>query len=94
MIIKYIDKNDIIVCLGFNRRNLREIIDGIKKNDTQYDYTKKWTDEQISKHFYDITEKDKENYEFCRKHNLNYYDTYENRKEVFLHILEYIERQL
>ena len=66
----------------------KDKIEGIRKNDKLNDYTNDWTNEQIYKHFYDIEEKDKNNYEFCKKNNIKYYDTYENRKELFEQIIE------
>ena len=83
-----VDENDAIICLGLGCRTIEEIIEGIRKNDKLNDYTNDWTNEQIYKHFYDIEEKDKYNYEFCKKNNIKYYDTYENRKELFEQIIE------
>ncbi len=93
-IIEHKNSEDIILCLGLGKRNIQEIIDGIKMHDDENDYTKNWTDEQIKKHFYDITEKDKENYELCKKYNIEYFDTYKDRNEVFSDVLIYIEKQL
>lgn len=93
-IVELANNEDIIVCLGLGRRNIQEIVNGIKKYDDENDYTKNWTEEQIKKHFYDIAEKDSENYELCKKYNLEYFDTYNNRQDVFSYILEYIEKQL
>ena len=64
------------------------------KYDTCNDYTKTWTREQIEKHFYDSVKNDRENYEFCKKYNINYWDAYDNRQEIFIKILEYIEKSL
>lgn len=86
-----INSEDIIICLGLGRRNIHEIISEMKKHDNENDYTKHWTEEQIKKHFYDITEKDKKNYKHCKKFNIEYFDTFNNREDVFLNILEYIE---
>lgn len=53
-----LDENDLIICLGFSKRNIDEIIKGIRENDTEIDYTKNWNDKKIKKHFYDIVEND------------------------------------
>lgn len=90
---KLINNEDIIVCLGLGKRNIQEIVNGIKMYDNENDYTKHWTEEQIKKHFYDITEKDYENYELCKKYNIKYFDTFNNREDVFLNILKYIENK-
>ena len=85
-------ENDLIICLGLGCRSIDEIIEGIKNNDKEDDYTKTWTDEQLKKHFYDIVDNDKINYNFCIKNNIRYYDTYTNRSEVFNKILSDIEK--
>lgn len=86
-----VDNESIIICLGFGQRNIDEIINEMKKHDDENDYTKHWTEEQIKKHFYDITEKDTENYKLCKDFNIEYFDTFNNREDVFLKILDYIE---
>lgn len=93
-IIKNTSEQDIIICLGFNGRSIEEIIDGIIKNDTETDYTKHWSREQIEAHFYDNVQKDIENIENCKKYNISYYDTYENRQETFLKIVNGIKQEL
>ena len=91
-LVKLIKSEDLIICLGLGRRNMEEIINGIRKNDTSSDYTNKWTDGQIEKHFHDIIKKDSINYNYCLKNNIKYYDTYTNRNEVFDQILSNIEK--
>ena len=93
-IIKNTRDQDIIICLGFNGRSLEKIIDGIIKNDTETDYTKHWTRDQIEAHFYDIVQKDIKNIENCKKYNISYYDTFENRQEIFLRIVNSIKEKL
>ena len=88
---KLIDNDDLIICLGLGCRNIDDIIDGIISNDKEDDYTKKHSKEQLKKHFYDIENKDKLNYNFCMKNNIKYYDTYENREEIFKEILNNLE---
>ena len=78
-----IDEDSIIICLGFGCRKIDEIVEGIRRNDKENDYTKDWSTERLYKHFYDIVEKDKNNFEFCINNNIKYYDTYVNRKELF-----------
>ena len=85
---KLVSEDDIIICLGFNSLSLDEIINCIILNDTNDSYTKEWSYEKIKKHFFDIEEKDKINYEYCIKNNINYYDTSKNRKEVFENIIK------
>ena len=93
-IVKNTDEDDMIICLGFSGRRIDEIIDGIIRNDSNHDYTKNWTEDKIKNHFYDIVEKDKENIENCKKYNIKYYDTYENRQDVFFEILNFIKENI
>lgn len=85
---KLIDEDDLIICLGLGCRNIDEIVDGIKRNDKEEDYTSTWSSEQIKKHFYDIVDTDKLNYDYCLKNNIKYYDTYNNRTDVFNEIIQ------
>lgn len=85
------NEDDLIICLGFNQRNIDEIISNIKKYDTKEDYTSDWTEEKIRNHFYDLVETDKYNYDYCKKNNINYYDTFENREEVLNKIIDNME---
>jgi len=86
-LLKLTDEDDLIICLGLGCRNIDEIIDGIKKNDSEEDYTRTWTFEKLKNHFYDIELNDKLNYDFCKKNNISYYDTYLDRDKVFDKIL-------
>lgn len=89
-----IDDNDLIICLGLGCRTLDEIIDGIIEIDDETEYTKEWNRDKIRKHFNNIVDDDKINYNYCKKNNIIYYDTYKNRKNVFCEILKYINKML
>ena len=87
-----IDKdNNIIICLGLGCRNIEDILSGIRNNDSSKDYTSNWSDEKIRNHFYDSEEVDKVNYNYCINHNIKYYDTYNNRNEIFESIINNIQ---
>ena len=68
-----------------------EIITGIINNDTENDYTSNWCKAKLKKHFYDMQQEDIDNYDFCVKNSIKYYDTYKNREEIFYEILNYID---
>ena len=85
-----INEDDEIICLGLGCRSIVEVISNIKKYDTTSDYTYEWDEDRLTSHFNDIVDKDKNNYEFCIKNNIKYYDTYDNREEVFNSILKSI----
>ncbi len=89
-----INENDIVICLGLGCRSIEEIADGVMKNDTADDYTYGWNKEKIMQHFYSSIERDKENYEFCINNNIKYFDTYENRSEIFNDIFHFIKDNL
>ncbi len=85
---KLLGENDLIICLGFGCRTIDEIISNIRIYDTEKDYTKKWSDEKIYSHFADIERNDKMNFDFCNNNNIKYYDTYDNREEIFEKIID------
>lgn len=87
------NENDLIICLGLGSRSMDEIVEGIKENDKEGDYTKDWSEEQIRNHFFDIVDKDRLNYEYCLKNNIKYYDTYINRNEVYEEIINDIKKK-
>lgn len=93
-IVNNITDQDIVICLGFNGRKIDDVVNRIKENDTKEDYTSNWTKEHIKKHFYDITQKDIDNFELCKKYGIEYFDTFNNREEVFQNILKYLEKNL
>ena len=83
-------EDDEIICLGLGVRPIEEIIGGIKSNDRESDYTKNWSEEKMKKHFYDLVQKDENNYNFCKNNGIKYFDTYSNRMEVFDEIIRHI----
>lgn len=84
-------EDDLIICLGLGCRSLDEIVKGIIENDKENDYTKEWPIDNLKKHFYDIVEEDKNNYSYCTKNNIKYYDTYINRENIFREIIDDIK---
>lgn len=87
-LVNYVQKEDIILCLGFSKRSLKEISQGIKSHDREEDYTKDWSIEKIEKHFYNLEATDAANYEACKKYHIPYYDTYEERQATFEKIIK------
>ena len=82
--------DDVIICLGLGCRSLDEIISKIIENDSDDDYTKDWSFERLKKHFYNIEEEDKNNFNFCMNNNIKYYDMFLDREKTFSEILDYI----
>ena len=87
-LLKLVSEDDLIICLGLGCRSIEEVVEGIKKHDSEKDYTSDWSYEQLKLHFRDTKENDKLNYEFCLKNNIKYYDTFENRDKVFEDIIQ------
>lgn len=85
-----VSSDDLIICLGLGCRSLDEIVSGIIENDSDDDYSKSWSFEKLKKHFYNIEEEDKNNYDFCMSNSIKYYDTYLDREKVFSEVLNYI----
>lgn len=86
------NENDKIICLGFSGRTLDEIVNFIMKNDTENDYTKNWNKEKLKKHFEDIQKMDLKYMEQCRKHNIDYYDTFNDRNKALQNITKEVEK--
>ena len=88
---RLVSEDDLIICLGLGCREIDDIIGGIKLHDTKEDYTNAWDEKRLSMHFQDSPNRDKLNYEYCKLNNIKYYDTYDNREEVFKTILDDIK---
>lgn len=87
---KILDDNSLIICLGLGGIELDKFLENIIKYDKENDYTKKWSVEKIKMHFYDQEEKDLFNKKICEENNIDYYNTFVNREDVFKTIIEKI----
>ena len=85
---KLTTEDDLVICLGLGQRNIDDIVNAVKSHDKESDYTYTWDEKRLSMHFQDSPKRDKQNYEYCKLNNIKYYDTYDNREEVFKTILD------
>lgn len=86
--------DDLIICLGFGKRSIDEIYDNVNKYSKEYDYTYNWDIGEFKKHFYDLEEKDTQNYNYCKENKILYYDTFNNREEILNNIIEVIKKSI
>lgn len=93
-VIENKNKEDIIICLGYGNKEIKDIFSFIRNREKDSDYTFNRSDEELLKMWGDITRIDKYNKEICDKHNIKYFDCYENKdivKEVVKYIYNYIK---
>lgn len=88
----FIEDDSIIICLGLGCITIDEFAKNVIKYDKENDYTKKWSLEKIKKHFYDQEIIDKFNYSYCKKMNIKYYNTNNNREAVFNKIINELDK--
>lgn len=86
-----VNEDDIIICLGFDAKELETIVQEIKSHSKEEDYTFSWSIEQLRKHFFDIVQADQKNKIECIKNNVLYFDTSQNREQVLNNILHLIK---
>lgn len=87
-----IEDDSVILCLGLGCINIDEFAKNIIKYDQENDYTKKWSLEKIKKHFYNQETIDKLNYNYCKKMNIKYYNTNNNREEILNKIINELDK--
>lgn len=85
---------DIIICLGFKKRNIDLIYDNQRKFNKIDDYTYNWDREKFKKHFYDLEMNDEFNYNYCLENDINYYDTFEEREKIMKEIVDMIKNTM
>ena len=87
------DDDDIVVCAGFGGKSLDEIFKIIRKFEKTDDYTAQFSDQKLLAIWGDVAQIDKDNIDFCKKHQIKYFDT-SNRTTAQKRILNYIKKQL
>lgn len=87
-----IDDNDVVICLGFGGIDLEQYVKLVKEYETERDYTKTWSVDDMKNHFYDSNVEDIANIKQCKEYNVMYFDTSINRTEVLANIIDYLEK--
>ena len=87
---KLVDEKDIVICLGFGGRENEEIFSYIRQYEKENDYTKTYANETLTKFWGDLSTTDKDNFNFCKSKNIEYFDTTVNRDKVQMKIVKYI----
>jgi hypothetical protein len=83
--------NNIVICLGVSKIDYNEFCDYIIKNDTENDWTKKCSKEEILNYCKEYISNSKMNESECIKNNIKYYDMSSNRTDQINEIINYIK---
>lgn len=83
--------DNIVVCLGVTSINYIEFCDYILKNDTDNDWTRKCTKEEILNYCKEYISNSKLNEEECNRFNIKFFDMSFNRNQKINEIISYIE---
>lgn len=88
-------KNESVycICLGHGDLDEHQIKELCRKHDTETDWTSKMNDEQLEINCKKWTGKNKILKDQCKKYNIEYFDTSNNRREVLENILNKIVKE-
>lgn len=86
--------NNIVICLGVASIDYNDFCDYIIKNDTENDWTKKCSKDEILSYCKEYISNSKINEVECIKNNIKYFDMSFNRAERIDEIIDYIKRLL
>lgn len=88
------DGNNIIYYLGAIDTTSEELAKKIKENDTEKDWTYTYSLEKLVEYSKEIIENSRVMKEECKKYNIKFIDTCNNRKEILEKILNEIENEI
>lgn len=86
-------KNSIIIVLVCENISVDEYINNIKKYDTNLEWTYNYSDMQLSSICKETINRSKQLILECQENNIRYFDTSENRIDVFNEIIQYIRKE-
>ena len=86
--------NSIFICLGYPNLSIEEVLNNWKKYDTELDWTKKRSDEDLLKHAKKHIEDSKYLQKECEKYQIKFIDTSNNREEVLKEIVNYVIKEI
>lgn len=78
--------DDKVICLGFGGLENQEILKLVRQHE-EGQYTTEFSNVKLLKIWGDISKQDKENFEFCKEHNIPYFNTSKNREDVIKKVL-------
>lgn len=83
--------NNIVICLGVTSIDYKQFCDYIIKNDTENDWTKKCSKDEILNYCKEYISNSKINEAECIKYNIKFFDMSFNRNEKISEIIDYIK---
>ena len=86
-ITKLFAGDSLIICLGFCGKDKKDIFEIVRRYEKEDDYTKNMSDEQLDRLWGGIVAEDKKNFEFCKAHDILYFDTSKKRDLVLKSII-------
>lgn len=94
-LIKYFDLNNMIVYYFVTEKlSSKQILENCRKFDSKEEWTTRRTDEQLLEHFKFYKYIEKKIITDCKKYNIRYIDTSENREVVLRQLLNEIKEEL
>lgn len=81
-------ENSIMICLGYPNITPEEVVSNWRKYDTDLDWTKKKSDEELIQIAETEINKSKQLQDECKKYNVKFIDTSFNRNEILKKLLE------
>lgn len=94
-LIPMIDKNKyVVICLGYPNAKIEDLYQKIRTFDTEHDNTKSKNDDYVR----DLIKRSKQESIMLKqqseKWNIPFWETDENRQEVFSNIMEYVKKEI
>ncbi len=74
-VAKLKQKEDLLICLGYGEMTLEEVANRAIQKAGVKNYLYGKTADEFMRHFYDLTEDDRANREFCLKNDVPYFET-------------------
>ena len=87
-------ENSIMICLGYPNITPEEVVSNWRKFDTDLDWTKKKSDEELIQIAKTEINKSKQLQDECQKHNVKFIDTSFNRNDILKKLLKEIINQI
>lgn len=81
-------ENSIMICLGYPNITPKEVVSNWRKYDTDLDWTKRKTNEELIEIAENEIKKSKQLKDECQKHNVKFVDTSFNRNEILKQLLK------
>ena len=81
-VIGLVRKEDLVICLGYGGMALADVAKQAIRMAGPESYLYGRTEAEFAKHFYDLTETDQENKEYCEKNQIPYFATVDEREKV------------